>query len=107
MVISGTEGKIVVPYFHMAVKARLTGKIKQTVKNGGKMDFNATYLPEFDDTVADIRNGKTQSSIVPHKTTLDTMELLDTCRKQMGVVFPCEKADSPARQLNTTIRAIR
>lgn len=106
MVITGTDGKIVVPYFHMAVKASLAGKVKQTIKNGGKMNFNAAYLPEFDDTAADIRSGKAQSSIVPHKATLDTMELLDSCRKQMGVVFLCEKENTPAKQLNTTIRAI-
>lgn len=93
MVIQGTEGKIVIPFFHMAVKATLKGKVRQTVKNGGKMNFNAAYLPEFDDTAADIRGGKTESSIAPHRATLDTMELLDACRKQMGVVFPCEKAE--------------
>ena len=46
----------------------------------------------FDNTTAidrdnlTIREGLTESRFVPHQATLDVMELMDECRRQMGLV---------------------
>lgn len=100
MTITGTKGKITVPMFHMAEKAIL--KAEKTEKFSVKGGLFAAYRNEFDNTAAEILSGKAESAIVPHKATLDTMELLDSCREQMGVVFPGEEKP----ELNTRIKAI-
>lgn len=96
MVIRGTKGTITIPFFHQATKAVLHTDQKQTAR-GGKSGFSA-YLAQFDHTAAEIRAGKTQSKFVPHSATLDTMELLDVCRKQLNVVYPGERAEGTGEE---------
>ena len=84
--IAGTDGKIRVPYFHFAKKGKLTGKHKD------KFKINALlYATQFRQVAEEIRSGKTESSFCSVQSTLDTMKLLDECRRQMGVIYPGEK----------------
>lgn len=100
MTITGTKGKITVPFFHMAEKAQLkTDKTERFSVQGG---LTAAYRNEFDDTAADILAGKTESDLVPHRATRDIMAIMDDCRRQMGVVYPGEEKPD----LNTRIKAI-
>ena len=41
--------------------------------------------------VSEIREGLTESRFVPHQATLDVMEMMDECRRQMGLVYPFEQ----------------
>ena len=84
--ITGTEGAITVPMFHMARSASLeTGEKRETVK--GKTE----YLTEFSRAAEEIRSGRTESVFVPQQATLDCLKIMDECRRQMHLVYPFEK----------------
>ncbi len=88
MTLWGTKGHTNLRFYHMTnhVKlCRLHGK-NETLRAYGGM------LNEFDLVAAEIRSGLTESAYVPHQATLDVMELMDECRRQMGLVYPFEKA---------------
>lgn len=85
-VITGENGKITVPMFHMGSLARLKTNAKNEVFKG-KTD----YLTEFSRAVEEIRQGKTQSDYVPLNNTLECMKIMDECRRQMNLVYPFEK----------------
>ena len=83
--ITGTEGAITVPMFHMARSASLkTGEKRETAK--GKTD----YLTEFSRVAEEIRSGRTESAFVPQQATLDCLKIMDECRSQMHLVYPFE-----------------
>lgn len=98
--ICGTEGKIQVPMFHMAKKAKLESKEAKRVK-----DNSSLYGVQFSNTVKEIQEGLRTSRIISPKSTVEVMMLLDECRKQMGVEFPMEK-EKEDRKLNTRIKTI-
>lgn len=84
-VIKGENGKIILPVFHMASKA--------VMKKGGKTEIfsgKTDYLTEFTRCAEEIRQGKIQSDFVSWDSTLDCMKIMDECRRQMGLVYPCE-----------------
>ena len=86
LVIKGTDGTIRVPNFHMTKTGKLTGKYQE------KFEIDALlYATQFRQVAEEIRSGKTESAFCPVRSTLDTMALLDECRRQMGVVYPNEK----------------
>ena len=85
--IVGSKAKITLPFFHCAEKVKL-------VRNGGKREVfsgGGGYLKEFDTVAGEIKSGLTESRFVSRKSTLDIMELLDECRKQLKLVYPFEK----------------
>ena len=86
LLIEGTQGKIKVPFFHFAKRGRLTGKQKDKFKI-----HSLLYATQFRQVAEEIRARKTESAFCPVQSTLDTMALLDECRRQMGVIYPCEK----------------
>ena len=88
MVIRGTTGSITIPLFHMATKAVLRAEKRLVIRSGKR--YLSAYTAEFDNTAREIRAGETQSGYVPHRATIDTMEFLDACRRQLGVVYPGE-----------------
>lgn len=84
-VISGKNGKIFIPVFHMASKAtKIKGTDIETYT--GKTD----YLTQFTHCAEDIKSGKIQSELVPWQSTLDCLKIMDECRKQMNLVYPFE-----------------
>ena len=85
LVIEGTDGKIIVPKFHMATKAKLTGKNRRVYK-----EKNLLYGLELIHTAEDVKQGKRESDFCPLKSTHDVSVILDEIRKQLGVVYPCE-----------------
>lgn len=52
---------------------------------------DGSYLNEFDLVVSEIRQGLKQSRWQPLQITLDVMEIMDECRRQMALVYPFEK----------------
>lgn len=85
-VIKGEKGTISLPLFHMASKAVLKAGQESETFNG-KTD----YLTEFTRVAEEIRSGKKQSDYVPFSATKAVMEMMDECRRQMGLVYPFEK----------------
>ena len=90
--ITGKEGKINVPMFHMAKSAVLR-------TNAGTESFSGRtdYLTEFSRVAEEIRAGKTESSFIPLDSTRECMRIMDECRRQMNLIYPFEKQqDSPS-----------
>lgn len=86
LIITGSNGTITVPMFHMAKKAVLKGKEK-----GKFRDRSLLYGKQFTNVAAEIRSGAKEGVAVPAKSTVDCLEILDQCRQQMGLVYPCER----------------
>ena len=85
--IAGDKAKAGMWFFHMARKVKLTrrqGPSEVFTGDGG-------YLNEFDCVAGEIREGLRESRLVPLQCTLDVMEIMDECRRQMGLVYPFEK----------------
>ena len=53
------------------------------------------YEKEFSNTAAEIREGLKESRIITPESTLACMRMMDECRRQMGLVYPCEMEDEP------------
>ena len=87
VIIEGTNASVVVPNFHYAneVTLKRVGEDDITVKADG------SYLNEFTRVAAEIRSGLKESAYVPPKATIEVMELIDECRRQMDLVYPFEK----------------
>ena len=85
MVIEGEDGFLANPGYHYGE----SGVAK--TKNGIEIfKGQRSYAKEFDTVSDEIRQGKTESSFVPAKATLDCMRILDECRAQMKLVYPFE-----------------
>ena len=84
--IVGDQGSISIPMFHMAHKAVLKGKQKEKFH-----DYSLLYGKQFSEVAAEIRSGATEGIAISSQSTLDCLRILDTCREQMGLVYPCEK----------------
>lgn len=84
--LDGSKGRVKYWFFHNA------NRVKLVRKNGGNEVFKADggYLNEFDVVAGEIRAGLTKSLLVPPSATLDVMEILDECRRQMKLVYPFE-----------------
>lgn len=85
-VIVGTKGVIRIAQPHAARWARLGGACPEIVR-----DHTDFYARQFSNVAEEIRAGCTEGLKVPARTTVDVMRILDECRRQMGLVFPCEK----------------
>ena len=85
LTILGEKGTIQVPMFHMAMKAVLKGAYR-----GKFRDSSMLYGTQFSNVAAEIRSGAKAGIAIPPETTVECLELLDTCREQMGLVYPCE-----------------
>jgi predicted dehydrogenase len=89
-IIRGTEGTIRIPFFHVAKKALIkTKQMKKVYINPDGSGYRF-LIPQFDQVASEIKQGLMMSSFVTPKSTLDTLLILDECRKQMNVVFPFE-----------------
>ena len=86
LAVSGDKAKLSIWWFHFARKAvlkRKSGRRETFTGKGG-------YLNEFDCVAGEIREGLKESRLVPLRCTLDVMEIMDECRRQMGLVYPFE-----------------
>lgn len=84
--LDGSKGRVKYYFFHSAKRVKLTRK-------GGRNEVfkaDGSYLNEFDAAAGEIRSRLTQSLLVPPGATMDVMEILDECRRQMKLVYPFE-----------------
>lgn len=84
--VIGEEGKISVPMFHMAKKAMLKSEKMEKFK-----DTSDLYGKQFSNVAKEICSGLLKSEIITPESTIDCLKILDTCREQMGLVYPCEE----------------
>ncbi len=88
--IIGDRGRISVPNFWTAEKAELydaNGKLTETFSH----PFTSNgFVYEVEEVNRCLREGKLQSDIIPHETTLAIMKLMDGIRADWGLVYPTE-----------------
>lgn len=85
-VIEGTKGSIRIPYFHMASEAYADGETSEHFE-----DRSLKYRTQMCRVAEEIASGRMESAFCPPRSTLDTMKLLDECRRQLSLVYPCER----------------
>ena len=88
--VKGRNGTVKVPWFHQAWKASLSGKQRDKIE-----DRSSHYAREFSNVAAEIRAGLTDSRKVSAQGTIDTLKIMDECRRQMNLSFPCEIERNP------------
>ncbi len=54
-------------------------------------DDTEKFIYQIQDFMENIKLGRLESKIFPHQKTIDILEALDECRKQMGVIYPADK----------------
>jgi len=90
-VIVGDKGTIVVPNFWMAESAECydtEGKLVESFST----EYNANgYVFEAEEVNQCLREGKKESAALPLQDTLDIMKLMDSLRKEWGLVYPGER----------------
>ena len=83
LTVYGTEGKIVVPHAHFADEAyilRPDGEQEERFKDDITQN-GFTY--EVEETMRCILDGKTESPVVPHSSTLACAKVFDLIRRSM------------------------
>lgn len=88
-IIYGTEGRIELPDFWHGTQATLLqdGKQAQVVE----LPFLGNgYTHEAIEVGRCLRAGLRESPLVSHEESLALMRVLDECRRQVGLVYPCE-----------------
>ena len=90
--ISGTEGFITMGnWFHCTSEATLfNSEAKIVEKFLCEPEING-YEYEIREVHRCLREGLTESPLVPHAETVRVMKLMDECRRQWGMVFPEEE----------------
>lgn len=88
MCIEGSRGSICASFYHSSRWVQLVqGFFRRTVFRGVM-----GYVCEFDTVAAEIREGLTESRMVPLQATSDVMHIMDECRRQMGLIYDCEES---------------
>ncbi len=89
-VIIGEKGRIVVPTFWTAEKAELFDEGGKVVESFSLPFTSNGFVYEVEEVNRCLREGKLQSDIIPHETTLAIMKLMDGIRAEWGLVYPVE-----------------
>ena len=84
--IKGEKGMIEIPFFQAGQKAVLEKENKEIFIDDSKL-----YENQFVNVAKEIREGLLESKIITKENTLLCMELMDECRRQIGLMFPNEK----------------
>jgi len=88
-IIYGTKGKIEIPNFWMAKKARLISKNKNIEFCDDSPQFG--YHHEIIAINELLKNGALESSVVPLEKSRNTLLILDEIRRQIKLKYPFEK----------------
>ena len=86
LVITGEKGTLSVPMFHAAKSAVMKGAVTAKIK-----DTALLYGTQFEQVSREIRSGARQGIAISAQSTLDCLSILDECRRQMGLTYPCEQ----------------
>ena len=84
--IIGEKGVIKVPLFHMASKAILKTQDGKEVFKDKEKKFARQFR-----VVGEMMKEERPNDLVSLESSLDVMEIMDEIRRQIGVVFPCDR----------------
>lgn len=90
-VIYGTAGHILIEGVNCPRSIKVFDSNWNMIKLIEKEEQISGYEYEVEACVKAIKNGKTECPEMPHSRTLYMMELMDTIRQKMGVIYPFEK----------------
>jgi predicted dehydrogenase/sugar phosphate isomerase/epimerase len=86
LVITGENGTVKCFFYHVSNRAILIrANAKKIIFKG-----NGGYDNQFTRVAEEILNGQMESNYVPLQSTLDNMETIDECRRQLGLIYPFE-----------------
>ncbi|MEG0176519.1 Gfo/Idh/MocA family protein [Anaerorhabdus sp.] len=100
--IQGEEGIIQIDLLSRVLNVWLTPRNKSTggtlkAKEGEKTLISKPSLEGFTyqlkDFVENVKANRIESEVFPHQLTLDIMEVLTECRRQMGVIYPADERE--------------
>jgi dihydrodiol dehydrogenase / D-xylose 1-dehydrogenase (NADP) len=87
--IFGTKGSISIPHFWRAESALISAGNKKKIS----IRFRANgYEYEAEEVMRCIREGKSESDVMPLSESIAVMETMDKIRAQWGLVYPMEKS---------------
>ena len=90
--VIGTEGYLRIPSFWCSQRVELYANSKTEQFN---LPFTSTgYIHEAEEAMRCLRQGLTESNIMPLDESLKIMKILDTLREQWGLRYPSGKNDS-------------
>lgn len=90
-VISGTEGLIILgDWFHCTCNPVLLDRCCNEVENINIPDEINGYEYEIREVHRCLANNMTESTLVPHSSTMNIMRIMDECRRQWNMKFPSE-----------------
>lgn len=91
-IIYGTKGYVKVTNINNPEKIEIylnqSGKPSKTYKVPKQI---SGYEYQVEESIKCIRNGKIESSKMPHKETLDILKIMDKLREEMKIIYPFEK----------------
>lgn len=87
--VYGSEGYIFIPDFYKAQKIVVVKNGKETVIE--RPSIGDGFEEEIIEACKCISAGKTQSDIHPMSDSIKVLEIMDTVRKQNGIVYPSDK----------------
>ena len=85
--IEGSRKDVLLERFHYTDHADLLEKDGSLAE---RFEGKTTILTEFDAVADEIRAGRKESAFVPPQATMDVMDIMDECRRQIGLVYPFE-----------------
>lgn len=83
--VRGEKGRLFSRNFHHSGRAVFVSEGRRELLRGAH-----GMRREFDIVAAEIRAGRTESLCAPLGDTLAVLAVLDECRRQMGLSYPCE-----------------
>lgn len=84
MVIYGKEGKIVLPNPHYASECFLYGKDDALIECFKDKETQNGFIYEIEEAMRCVKEGKVESSVVPHQITMDCARLFDRIADTRG-----------------------
>ena len=88
-IIYGSKGRIEIPDFWRASKALLYSRDQKTPFQDDRASVG--YHFEIEEMNRLLLENKKNSPVVPPSQSLTNMEILDECRRQIGLVYPFER----------------
>ena len=86
LTLRGTHGSMILPEYHYA------GHAECTDADGRKLEISGdgSYLNEFTLAAEEIRAGQQESRYMPLEDTRNVMNIMDECRRKMGLKYDFE-----------------